>query len=260
MSRRIVSLSIAIAAMGWLTAGEAKAQMSERPFVEHVQSLLLREAEALRSRGYEPTQKALINQTARSEIRRVVVRLQQGISYAMLAACDQDCRHVELSIFDANRELMLKSRDRNDVVVVTGAPDRSGLYEVEIGLPGCREPSCHVGFVVLQQGSEPLAGGVVVATSIVGAPPTDRAPPGGPAVASAMIGMERRQGVEVMGTNYLELRNTTLAACETRCAGDDRCRAVEYYVERGSCGLFDHLPGMRRARGIDTSIKRTAGR
>lgn len=236
---------------GAIASGAAQAQLEartyEQQFVEFVQSALFKEAEALTRQGFEPANRALIEMNKRADVRRFILRLEAGTTYALIGVCDQDCSHVTLTIFDDTREPMTASRERSGVVVLSGTPERSGNYVVELALPGCRERSCHTGFVVMHQGGPAPAEGVVVAQWKDGAQR--------PAVAGAQIGMERRPGVEIQGGNYREIRGTTIAECERQCLTDSRCRAVEFYTERGSCGLFDRTPQMRRARGIDASVK-----
>ena len=223
------------------------ARTYEQQFVDYIQGQILKEAERLAGDGFEPAHRAMIEMNRRSDLRRFVLRLEAGTTYALVAACDQDCDHVTLAILDEARQPMTATRERAGVVLLTGTPDRSGHYEVELTLPGCRERSCHTGLAILRRGEAPAAAPVVVASS-TGTART-------PLVAGAAFGMERRPGLELTGSNYVELAGTSLADCERRCLADSRCRALEFYVERRSCGLFDRVPGMRRARGIDVSVK-----
>ena len=72
--------------------------------------------------------------------------------------------------------------------------------------------------------------------------------------------MDRKEGFELEADNYRELTSTTLPACEEVCARDQRCQAVEYYSSKGTCGLFDKVPPMKRAQGVAASVKRTSAR
>jgi hypothetical protein len=220
---------------------------SDQRWVEQVQARILKEAEVLARDGFRPVMRARIDMTQRSDARRYVVRLEAGATYAMIGACDLDCRHVALEILDDQRQPMTASREEAAVVILSGTPDRAGHYEVELTMPGCRERNCHAGFVVMRRdGGEGEQ--VLVATSVG---PRGR----GPAVAGAAIGMERRPGVEILANNYVQLQDLTLADCERKCLADRRCRALEFYAERRSCGLFDRLPPMQRARGVHVSVK-----
>lgn len=240
------------------TTSHANERPSELPYIEHVQGRILREASALDAEGYIPSHKASIGQTGRTQTRRYVLRLARGTTYALIAGCDQDCEHVELTIFDSERQQLSQSVKRSDVIVFAGAPEQNGLYEVEVKLPGCRQASCHAGLLVMQKGGSIPADGVLIAAGVSGPSPSPNVRDG--QVASARFGMERRVGNEIVGMNYREIRNTSLGDCEQRCLADERCLAIEYYHEQQSCGLFDDTPNLRRARSIDASLKRSAVR
>ncbi len=241
----------------------ANERSGEKPFVEHVQAQIARETSALQAQGFLPVQKSVLGPAGRSQTKRFILRLKPGITYAMIAACDQDCDHVEIAIYDAERQQLSRSSKRGDVAIFSGTPDRGGLYEVEVTQPGRKEPLCHQGFLVLQQGGAVPPEGVIAASAILGTAPASTARASvatAPAVAAARFGMERRAETEITGANYRRFVDTSLGECERRCLAEERCRAVEFYVENRSCGLFDDTPNLRRARGVSASVKRNAMR
>lgn len=292
---------------------------------EQVESKLQRETDALKGQGFAAADKIIVEPMGRTETRRYVLRLAQNVTYAMIAGCGDDCQHVEITIFDSERQQLSRSTKRSNVAIFSGAPDRAGLYEVEITQPGCRQATCQAGFAVLQQGGAVPKDGLIIAASrpqatVIAAqmkvpvpiapakaqpqtiaaaaalpttpvqPPAPKAAPaepekpekvvqkkplaktdepkawapGGAAKVEGspprQVNMERRADTEIPGNNYRRLTNTSLQACERLCVTDQRCRAVEFYKENQSCGLFDYSPSLRRAFGIDASVKRIAVR
>lgn len=293
---------------------------AQQPGADQVEAKLQREVDALKGQGFAATDKIVVEPMGRSETRRYVLRLAQNVTYAMIAGCGDDCQHVEITIFDSERQQLSRSTKRSNVAIFSGAPDRAGLYEVEIKQPGCREETCPAGFAVMQQGGAAPKDGLIIAAS---RPPTaviaaqmkvpapvanpksqaqafvgaaSQAPaPAAPPTAEAdkpekaspkkpmtkpdeqktdaptpvpktqvppprQVNMDRRPDTEITGNNYRRLTNTSLQACERACVSDQRCRAVEFYKENQTCGMFDNSPNLRRASGIDASVKRIAVR
>ena len=100
----------------------ALGQSGDSAYVKHVQARLLREATNLEGERYVAAQAAVIEVTERSQTRRFFLRLEKGVQYAFIAACDQDCSHVELSLLDGQRNVIAKTPEKNDVVILGGAP------------------------------------------------------------------------------------------------------------------------------------------
>ena len=67
--------------------------------------------------------------------------------------------------------------------------------------------------------------------------------------------IRRIENRELEGENYAKLRQTTFDACAAHCAADQRCRAIEYYHQNQSCGLFDRVPLQSPKAAIDVGIK-----
>jgi PAN domain len=229
----------------------AHAQETDRLYLEHVRSRLFREAASLEQQNYKAAQAAVIEVTERAQIRRFVLRLEQGVQYAFIASCDQDCSHVALALIDGQRNVIAKTPETSDLVILGGAPPASGLYEAEITIPGCRERSCHTGFAIMSLGDAHSAGPIIVA----------RGDSGLPKVAGfTQFRMERKMGYEAEANNFRAAQVGNLDECERLCVNDTRCVAVEFYRQKSSCGFFSKVPTLKRAQGVDSAIKRTSDR
>lgn len=155
-----LGLSIALASSNAGAADTPGDQVTEQ-----VETRLQREADALKGQGFTPADKIVVEPMGKADTRRYVLRLTQNITYAMIAGCDQDCQHVEITIFDAERQQLSRSTKKASIAIFSGAPDRTGLYEVEVTQPGCRQPTCHTGFLVMQQGGTLPKDGLIIAAS-----------------------------------------------------------------------------------------------
>ena len=83
--------------------------------------------------------------------KNVTVQLASGLPNAIVASCGGNCDQVEIALFDYQHNLVAHSNSKGNVAVKIGKPKYSGLYQVDIGIPGCRASACDVAFAVLQQ-------------------------------------------------------------------------------------------------------------
>lgn len=154
LSTASLALTLMIAASGPLLAQS-----------DQLETRLQKEADALKGQGFAPSDQIAIEPMGRADTRRYVLRLTQNITYAMIAGCADDCGHVEITIFDGERQQLSRSTKKANTAIFSGAPDKSGLYEVEITQPGCRKDLCQAGFMVMQQGGTVPQEGVIVAVN-----------------------------------------------------------------------------------------------
>jgi hypothetical protein len=275
MRSRLVAVAGLVVAAGPALAPSTAQAQGDIAGSAHVRGMIVREAEALAREGYVQAQPGIHSRATRAEVRRYVLRLEEGKRYALIAACDQGCSHVDLALYDGRRGLLARSNEPHAIVTVAGAARAAGLYEVEVKLPGCRERSCELAFAVLWQGkapapepvviasSTPPSAGVLVPSASGPAPAPAPAAPAAPAAAApapAVAGfthkIERRPGYELEANNYREQKVASLEDCEQMCLADRNCAALEFYREQRSCGLFRQVPSLRPARNIDVGIKR----
>ena len=68
-----------------------------------------------------------------------------GNSYALFAACDIDCRDVDLKIFDTSGNLIMQDIAMDDTPVLTFTANGSGKYRVEVVMATCNRNPCYYG-------------------------------------------------------------------------------------------------------------------
>ena len=254
MRFRLVAAAVAVAATHALATSPARAQAANSV---DVRALIEREARSLAGEGYIQAQPGISTRSARTQTSRFVLRLAEGQRYALVAACNQGCNHVDLALYDGRRTLLTRNAEKAAVVTVAGPAHAGGLYEVEVKLPGCRAPACDLAFAVLWQGKGQAPEPVVIASSAPLSPPAAAATAVQvPMVAGFSAQIERRPGQEMEANNYRQSQVASLEACEQMCLADRTCAALEFYRESRSCGLFRQVAGMRSARNIDAGIKR----
>ena len=92
----------------------------------------------------------------REKAHRIRVDSKLGITYAIIAACDRDCAHVQISLLDQNETRLIQSPEKEPIVIISGTPATDGSYTAELHAPGCRMRACHAGMVVMRLDATPV--------------------------------------------------------------------------------------------------------
>ena len=125
-----------------------------RKHVEDVRAKLKREADYLGGQHYQAIAPAKVEMLTKEEHKGFPLSLSSGVTYAIVAACDEDCSHVEVALYDEEQRPLMRSPEKRAVVIINGTPAGSGLYTADVAAPGCQETSCYAGIILLQLSSE----------------------------------------------------------------------------------------------------------
>jgi peptidoglycan hydrolase-like protein with peptidoglycan-binding domain len=146
-----------LAAIAGAGPAMGQASTSNRDYVEDVRAKLAQEQQHLSGQNYRKEGAEIIEPLGRDKTKRVIAQFEAGRTYAIVAACDKDCSHVQISLHDASGALLVSSPEKEAVVIVSGAPVATGSYAAEVAVPGCKEKTCHVGIVVMRLEPNPVA-------------------------------------------------------------------------------------------------------
>src|SRR5262249_43833744 len=94
----------------------------DREFIADVRTKLEREARSLQAKSYHMEGAEFITAIAAGSANRVPLQLAAGTTYAIVAACDKDCGHVQISLFDQAGVRLIQSPEKEPVVIIGGAP------------------------------------------------------------------------------------------------------------------------------------------
>jgi len=102
---------------------------------------------------------ALLNKEGtlnQEESASFIVTLREGVSYAILGICDEDCSRLRLVLATlANSELAL-DRTSENFPVVQFTPSVTAQYRIRVGMEECRVNPCWYGAgVIRSRGAKP---------------------------------------------------------------------------------------------------------
>lgn len=116
----------------------------------NVSSALNVETEALKARQFAQIGLAEIAIVKTNAGLKKSVTLEAKRTYALVAACGDECGHVRLVLRDPDGSTLFESPEKQQVVVVSGVADRAGKHEIQVSVPGCKTDRCPAGFQVMR--------------------------------------------------------------------------------------------------------------
>ena len=141
--------SLAVALLPFAAACASHRTSSVTPmgtYTTQVQGYLARLASNARGQGFSrnaagPVYGHLDNGASTSHDMTVV----GGNQYVLFGACDNDCRDVDLKIFDTAGNLLMQDVAVDDTPVLTFTANSSGKYRVQVVMATCNRNPCYYG-------------------------------------------------------------------------------------------------------------------
>ena len=76
------------------------------------------------------------------------VPMYEGVRYTLIGVCDDDCRNLNMALFDADVRLVGESADRTTTPSLQITPKRTQRYTVSVAMDRCRADYCYYGLGV----------------------------------------------------------------------------------------------------------------
>ena len=143
MHRVAVAVTVALA----IVASSAAAQ-SESRWRTQVESQLKNAAKTLSDKGYEQTHETQIGTLHDDENDSFNLTLHSGTTYALVGVCDNDCKDLDLVLYDADGDQVDSDIQNDDVPIVQVTPRETQRYRVKVIMANCQTSPCWYGIGV----------------------------------------------------------------------------------------------------------------
>ncbi len=128
------------------SSNEAYIQVAQTDrWTNQVREQLLKAAIAAGFGGYQMTYDPFIGDLGRGGESDVTLNVRSGVSYAIVGVCDNDCRDIDLRLYDDNGNLIVSDIQRDDTPVVKFTPRWNARFTVRVIMANCSNAPCRYG-------------------------------------------------------------------------------------------------------------------
>jgi len=128
-----------------LIGGMGVVQAQPNPFLASVRQQLREAGRAAEREGYRLSHDPFTGKLRPRDAEFITITLRAGVNYIIVAVCDQDCRDMDLRLFDENRNLISEDVSPDDVPVVSVTPRRTATFRIQAIMSRCAAPECLYG-------------------------------------------------------------------------------------------------------------------
>jgi hypothetical protein len=104
-----------------------------------------RAAQSLSERGYEQTHETQIGSLADDDNDFFTLTLHAGTTYTLVGVCDNDCKDLDLVLYDADGDQVDSDVEADDVPIVQVTPSETMRYRVKVIMATCNTNPCWYG-------------------------------------------------------------------------------------------------------------------
>jgi hypothetical protein len=118
---------------------------------QQVQSRLERAVHAVSTTSHLPVIKrsGMLNTDEGASFQTTFV---QGVSYAIIAVCDDDCSRLQLTLLSTSGSEIAKERNSESLPTLHFTPDTTTVYGIRVVMEGCRWNPCWYAVAVVPLG------------------------------------------------------------------------------------------------------------
>jgi hypothetical protein len=139
--RSLLIVAIGILSLSLPAAGQTQFERQVRNQLDNV-------SQTLGKKGYELTTQVYTGELEREDNDEVTLRLRAGVRYAIVGVCDQDCKDLDLVLYNASGRELANDVGEDDVPVVELTAENAGNYIVRVVMANCSNEPCHYGLGV----------------------------------------------------------------------------------------------------------------
>jgi hypothetical protein len=151
MNRSLLFAALAAASLALPRAGAAQ------DYRATVLAQLDAAAQPVTSNGFRPepsvfSRDAVVGMLKGGVSSVMEINLQQGVSYFIAGACDQDCSDLDLRLFaPGSSDVFAEDTQTDDYPMLTFTAPRTGRYMLSVDMAECSEGSCYYGYRVFRK-------------------------------------------------------------------------------------------------------------
>ena len=135
--------SLVIVAIGIVVLSQSASAQTQ--FERQVRTQLDSVGQTLAKKGFELTTQIHTGELEKERNEEVTLRLRAGVRYAIVGVCDQDCKDLDIVLYNSSGRELANDVGEDDVPVVELTPEREGNYIVRVVMANCSNEPCHYG-------------------------------------------------------------------------------------------------------------------
>lgn len=195
--------------VGLLTNAYAATEGKE--YVDDVKAKLDSQVEQLSGQNYRELKQLGIEPLPVGKAKRFPLKLEAGISYVIVAVCDQDCGRIILVLREQRGGAVHRIDEPTRAPKIEYVPSHDGSYAAEVTVSKCSDQECYVGVTVLARQAQ----------------------------ARGPSSMERYPNRAFPFGGQTTTRAASYEECERRCIVESNCVALTYFKDRHQCRLME---------------------
>ncbi|MEP3422034.1 MAG: hypothetical protein ABJN35_09895 [Erythrobacter sp.] len=142
---------IASAAAALIALGAAAPTIAQSTYEQQVNRLLNLTQNLANSRGFSSSHARYNGQLRNGQERTVTLDLSAGVSYMMVAQCDNDCSDIDMWLYDENGNLIDEDVLVDDTPITEVTPIRNARFTLRTRMITCSVEPCYYGIGVYAQ-------------------------------------------------------------------------------------------------------------
>jgi hypothetical protein len=129
---------------------------AQNQFEQQVRTQLDRVGQNLAKKGFKLTTQLWTGELDDEKNEEVTVKLRQGVSYALVGVCDNDCDDLDLVLYNASGREIGADRQDDDYPVVEIRPDRDATFTARAVMANCKANPCAYGLGLFASEIDPF--------------------------------------------------------------------------------------------------------
>ena len=99
-------------------------------------------SQLMTKQGYAQAERDLLGKLNDDGKARYTIFLQKGTPYRILGFCDNDCKDLDLILFDENNKKVAEDTSTDDIPVINITPKWTGKFTLSVEMDDCKKNPC----------------------------------------------------------------------------------------------------------------------